>query len=406
MGLKVSDWLFDRFGYVPKERKLIQEFNGVQYVGYSIDTAAKVFYKELAIQSCVSFIANALVMCEFQTIENNQSVKDKTYYLLNIQPNQNQNAVEFWHQVISTLVNYNECLVVRENEEFFVCDPGFTHKKYVYFPDYYENVTIRDLPLRKGYAENEVFYFQLNNNSIRSLIDGLFSDYAELLTSAHDMYKHSGGLKLVLNDNAPQPLTPEDQEAQDREFKERFTSFLKSVNGVLGLSNDEKITDLTSKSNITTKDFRDLIDDVFKLTASAFHISSAVLKGDVVGIDNLTDNTITFGIKPFAHLITSEINRKYWGREMFLKGYSVKMDMSYIKNIDIVKLSQAAENLFRIGVNSIDDNLELFNRPRLNTEFSTARFVTKNYSEINEYMKENNLKGGDENGNGKTDSES
>ena len=74
MGLKVSDWLFDRFGYVPKERKLIQEFNGVQYVGYSINTAAKVFYKELAIQSCVSFIANALVMCEFQTIENNQSV--------------------------------------------------------------------------------------------------------------------------------------------------------------------------------------------------------------------------------------------------------------------------------------------------------------------------------------------
>ena len=72
------------------------------------------------------------------------------------------------------------------------------------------------------------------------MIDDLFTDYAELLTSAHEMFKHSGGLKLVLNDNAPQPLTPEDQEAQDREFKERFTSFLKSVNGVLGLSNDEK----------------------------------------------------------------------------------------------------------------------------------------------------------------------
>ena len=82
------------------------------------------------------------------------------------------------------------------------------------------------------------------------------------------------------------------------------------------------------------------------------------------------------------------------------------MDMSNIKNIDIVKLSQAAENLFRIGVNSIDDNLELFNRPRLDTEFSTSRFVTKNYSEINEYMKDNSSKGGDENGNGKTDSES
>ena len=114
MGLKVSDWLFDRFGYVPKERKLIQEFNGVQYVGYSIDTAAKIFYKELAIQSCVSFIANALVMCEFQTIEANKSVKDKTYYLLNVQPNQNQNAVEFWHQVISTLVNYLSLIHISE----------------------------------------------------------------------------------------------------------------------------------------------------------------------------------------------------------------------------------------------------------------------------------------------------
>ena len=47
----------------------------------------EVFYKELAIQSCISFIANALVMSEFQTFENGQEVKKMNHYLLNVEPN-------------------------------------------------------------------------------------------------------------------------------------------------------------------------------------------------------------------------------------------------------------------------------------------------------------------------------
>ena len=41
----------------------------------------EVFYKELAIQSCISFIANALVMSEFQTFENGQEVKKMNHLI-------------------------------------------------------------------------------------------------------------------------------------------------------------------------------------------------------------------------------------------------------------------------------------------------------------------------------------
>ena len=78
-----------------------------EVVGYG-NTALQLYYKKFAIDSVISLIANALVMSEFQTLENGKEVKKNNYYLLNVEPNKNQNATEFWHEVVSKLIYDNE----------------------------------------------------------------------------------------------------------------------------------------------------------------------------------------------------------------------------------------------------------------------------------------------------------
>ena len=64
----IASWLKSAFS---KEEAVRNQMTVVAEDKLTIE----VFYKELAIQSCISFIANALVMSEFQTFENGQEVK-------------------------------------------------------------------------------------------------------------------------------------------------------------------------------------------------------------------------------------------------------------------------------------------------------------------------------------------
>ena len=43
---------------------------------------AAIFYKEFAIQSCISIITNALVLSEFETFEKGKLVKKNNYLVL------------------------------------------------------------------------------------------------------------------------------------------------------------------------------------------------------------------------------------------------------------------------------------------------------------------------------------
>ncbi|MBH7858755.1 phage portal protein, partial [Clostridioides difficile] len=137
---------------------------------------ATIFYKEFALKSCISIIANALVLSEFQTFKNGKSIKEKNYYLFNIEPNQNQNATEFWQEVITRLVYDNECLVIQENEQLFVAE-SFSVDKYVFYEDIYKDVTIRNYKLDRSFRESDVLYFKLNVESIKTVIDYLYNDY-------------------------------------------------------------------------------------------------------------------------------------------------------------------------------------------------------------------------------------
>lgn len=365
----------------------------------------EVFYKELAIQSCGSFIANALVMSEFQTFEEGKEVKKLNHYLLNVEPNMNQNATEFWHEVICRLIYDNECLIIQHDDQFFVAE-DFSHSEFAFKEDIYSNVVVRGFSLSRSFVESEVFYLKLNNKHIKKLIDGLYSDYGELLARAKSNFKKSGGRKGVYFQGGfgPAPGT-EQYENQQELLRSMFKRYWESENAVLNLSDGDKYVESQFLAvGKDSRDIRNLVNDVIDFACSAFHIPSGVVRGDTVGVAEQTDNTIMFGINPFAKLITTEINRKWYGMQAYLNGSFVRMDTKKIRDVDIEKMSKSADLLFRIGVNSVNDNREMFGKSLIDEPWANEHYVTKNYNSILDNEFNESLKGGDEDG--KTNDES
>lgn len=342
----------------------------------------KLYYKELAIQSTISLIANALILSEFQTYEKGGVEKGDKYYLFNIEPNSNQNATEFWHEVISKLVYKNECLIIENNKRLYVAE-SYTHEEKAFTDDLYKNVSIRGLSLTGVYKESDVLFLKLNDDSIKKLIDGLYADYGELIETAKKGYKRSLGIRGILKIDTVFSQKPDAQKKIDDIFDNKFNKYFNDENAVLSL---EKGLDFEEKPNTNptknSRDVRALIDDIIDFVSMAFHVPGGLIRGDVAGVKEQTDNFLMFCLNPIAKLITSEINRKLYMKEGFLKKSYVKVDTQKIKDVDIKGLSSAADMLFRIGVNSIDDNLIMLGREPLKTKWSEEHYVTKNYQSV------------------------
>ena len=149
--------------------------------------AAQDFYiRDLWFQSCVDMIANAIGRCEFRTYRNNREVQEFEYYMLNVEPNVNQNSTAFWHKVIFKLYSENEALIIstktRDGRDCLVCADSWTNgNQYPVKQNEYSNVQAGDFTYTKTFREKDVIHLKLNEVNIKPVLDGVFLSYSRML---------------------------------------------------------------------------------------------------------------------------------------------------------------------------------------------------------------------------------
>ena len=82
----------------------------------------KIYYKELAMQTGISLIANAVAKCEMKVYNSGEEVQNQIYYELNIQPNPNENSSQMWHKAIEKMIYDGEALIVNVANQLHVAD--------------------------------------------------------------------------------------------------------------------------------------------------------------------------------------------------------------------------------------------------------------------------------------------
>lgn len=360
--------------------------------GLCFDLNVQIYYKKLAINTCINLIANSLARANFRTFEQGKEVKRDSYYLFNVGPNLNQNAAEFMHQLISHLVYENECLVIMQDNQLFIAD-DWNVKEFVFRENVYTDITIKDLSLTKAFVESDVFHFKLNNERITDIIDGLYSDYGKLVASSMGFYKRNNAMRGVMGIDSRRAQTDEDQEAIEDLFNVQLKNFFEAEGGaVLPLQDGLTLEEIfgggnNKRAGQDSRDIRMLVDDIFDFVSMAFHIPKGLIKGDLAEVESQTDNYLMFCLAPIAEIIEDEINRKYYTKDEYLDRTYLKVDTSMIKFVDISKLANALDKLLSSGTHSPNENRVLLDKEPIEEEWANRHYITKNYAEAEEYLK-------------------
>ncbi|TGB04697.1 phage portal protein [Halobacillus salinus] len=351
-----------------------------------IDLGIEYHYKNLAVQTCINLIANTLIRSKFRTYEKGKEVKKNNHYLFNVQPNQNQNASEFFHEFVSKLVMENECLLVMQNRQLYVAE-SYDMKEFALYENQYRNVVIKNYQLNRRFTESEVFHFKLNNKRIKSVIDNMYASYGKLLTSAINYYKRSNALRAKVKTPGVSSQKGEEQAKREKMFNDQLKRFMTAESAsVLPLQNNLEYEEIQLTGQ-TSRDVRAIVDDIVDMVSMAFHIPKGLIKGDLADVEDQTDNFLMFCVQPIAELLEDEINRKQYTKEDYLNRTFLKIDTSLIKYVDPVKLAGAMEKFLSSGTHSVNDNKRMIDEEPIDEGWADEYFITKNYEEIRKFLK-------------------
>ena len=386
MGIK--DWIINKLSNNSFKQVDVEEIIGAMQ---------ELYVRDMAFETCVNMISNAVGKCKVKTFRSREPTREKEYYLWNVRPNANQNSVEFMHRLIKKLYTDNEVLVVSfsdgRNEQLYIAD-SFTKEqtKFAGQEKIYTGIVVDGVDIRRQLKSSEVIHLTLNDSNAKNVIDSMYESYKKLMNSLTKNFIWKNGKHLKVNvSQIP---------VQDEEWLENFHDiienqvkpFLENENAVLpefsGYAYEfMESKDKTNSTSQNTRDIRAMIDDIYSFTANAFGIPAVLLLGDVAGTEDAMSRWLTTCIDPLCDQISKEITSKRYSYKEWSEGNYVEVDTSAIMHFDLFGNAANVEKLIGSGIYSIDDVRESVGLNRLNTEWSKEHYMTLNITSIEKNTK-------------------
>lgn len=349
---------------------------------FAIEATKKVYLKEIALETCINFIARTISQTEFRYMREHERIRNELDYAFNVRPNTDMTASDFWQTVIANLISDNEVLIIPYQDQLLIAD-SFIRNEYALFPDTFQSVTVKNFMFnRKVWNMDEVIYLTYNNKRLTSFMDGLINDYAELFGSLIESSKRSFQIRGAIKFDTSHDLndTENTQSLIDKitgAVRDKVTAIFPLFKGISYEEFSNGSVKGPSHEDIN-KVKRALIDDV----ANILGIPINLLHGDVADLDSGLKAYIKLCINPLVKKITDELNAKTITRQEYQDGEHIKAIGVKVK--DIFELAAAFDKLIASGTFTRNELREEagFNRsdnPKLD-EF----ILTKNYESIDE----------------------
>lgn len=349
------------------------------------EVLAETHVRELAYWSCVGMIARLVGKCEFQTLARGSPVRGEEWYTWNISPNANQSSTQFIAKLIHKLYGAeHEALVVEINGQLLVAD-SYSVEEHALTDSVYTGVTIGNYTLRDRFSASDVMLFRQSPYNMRVLTNLLYDTYGRLIAYNAKTYQASRARKGAYQVNAPQTTDLTKLQAESAIIQKKFKAFFGANDAVLPLYEGQSYTDLSGSKTYTqenTRDLRSMIDDVLIYDARALGIAPALVKGEVAGIRDALQLTLTACIDPLAEMLAEEINRKRYGKAAVLRGDGVHVDTSTILHTDLFNDAPNMEKLISSGLFSVNELLRKLGQPEIPEPWANEHFVTKNFEEV------------------------
>lgn len=360
----------------------------------SADVAAAAYFKLCALETAISYKANAIAMCTIRVYEHGKEARNELWYRLNYDPNPNQSASQFWNYFMERLCRTGEALVVPIRGRFYVAD-GFTQQERQLGNNLFTNISVERYGYSKPFSANNCMYFKLNDRNISSYVEQTLDQYAQMMGQAMTAYRNTCGQKYKLSIERAPTGTREDEGDLQEMLKANLKTFIGNANSVYMETKGQHLEPVKIENKTEPADITELRKEIYDACAVAFKIPKSIMYGDMTNIGDLVNTMLTFSVDPEAQMLSDEMTRKNYSLSEVCQGSRVKVDTSTIKHIDIFDAAPAVMNLVSSGVLTIDDVLEALGRERVNDETTSSRMMTKNLGAIEDVLRQLQQQGGD-----------
>lgn len=286
----------------------------------------RIHMKHLAIETCASFLSRTISQSEFKVKTPDGFVKDTLYYRMNVRPNKNQSASEFWEKFVIKMIYDNEVLVIQTDDEDLVIADDFEQMEYAVYENTFSKVKVGDYEFKRTFNQSDVMHLKYANKNLQPLIDGIFKDYGDLFGTVFNSQKRKNQIRSTVDMDMVSAKSPEKQ-AKLQEF---IDNMYKAIRGnfdvaIVPQQPGFKYDEVSSGSSSSQS-----IDEINKLTngfldqvAMALGIPISLLHGEKAGVKEITKNYMVFTVKPLLKKIRDECNSKFFTMDDFLKGHRI-----------------------------------------------------------------------------------
>ena len=233
-------------------------------------------------------------------------------------------------------------------------------------------------------------YFQqkYDNAKIKLYLQNVVSQYDKTLDSVNAMMRMSAQprYKLKLGTSA---LSFREKRADGTDkvmTKDQYVAKIKNLLeadelSVLTESDNVSVDQMQINTSIKAEELSKMAQQINNEVANAFDIPEAVFNGNITEKSDATNEFITYAVSPVAEVINDTLTAYIVGENDYCtKNEKVMVWLARFKHVDVVDSATNLDKLRGIGFN-YDELREMVGYTVLNTEFSQARALTKNYGE-------------------------
>lgn len=336
--------------------------------------------EELALFSVIDLLASAGSACSWLTYRDGKRHLGDDWLRYNYSPNPNQSGTAFKRMLVARMLWNNEALVVEHRGGLYIAD-SFQRTENGFGPNRYTGVTVGNETLTQEFEEGDVWYFRYANKQAAQLIANLKGLYSQALSEALDKYKRSGGRAGIV-EVPNRPTSGKSFEGDvNKLMNERFKAFFSGKNAVVTLHEGWKFIPhdgpASQKGVSEVSDMDAIFRQAQDRACNVIHVAPGLLRGDVTGLDDAINYTLSFGLKPILRIIEAEINRKTY-LDHIASGRFVRIDATHVKVVDLFSIADKVEKLLQNRVLNVNGILEKADDELLPYDWASEYTLTKN----------------------------
>lgn len=351
---------------------------------------AKLNLSRLAIEKAMLMIAKAIAKSDI-LIQTESKDKRRQEYRLNIQPNDHECGTAFWTEVVKQLLTEQEVLIIPLGGKYYRAS-AWESTTNVLTERTYSHITLTcggyDYALLKSFRTSEVIQLKYDNAKIKLYLQNVVSQYDKTLDSVNAMMRMSAQprYKLKLGTSA---LSFREKQADGTDkvmTKDQYVAKIKNLLeadelSVLTESDNVSVDQMQTNTSVKAEELSKMAQQINNEVANAFDIPEAVFNGNITEKSDATNEFITYAVSPVAEVINDTLTAYIVGENDYCtKNEKAMVWLARFKHVDVVDSATNLDKLRGIGFN-YDELREMVGYTVLNTEFSQARALTKNYGE-------------------------